>query len=226
MKVAYLNSFQGGDDGEGNIVIFYTLSNDKEIVIYHLNSQGRLEETWWDDEKKQVLVTWTSQKFECDRYGICGAFARCNSLNSPICICLRGFEPTSIHEWSGNNWTGGYARRTPLMCQKVNNKTTISTKEDGFLKLKMVKVPDFAEGIAVTPDICRRLCLENCSCVAYSHDTGIGCMYWTGNLFDIEQLESGGLDLYFRVAHTELGMLYVLFHKIFYTLFIYLILSL
>ncbi|KEH22705.1 S-locus lectin kinase family protein, putative [Medicago truncatula] len=25
-----------------------------------------------------------------------------------------------------------------------------------------------------------------------------------GNLFDIEQLESGGLDLYFRVAHTEL----------------------
>ncbi|RHN45895.1 putative non-specific serine/threonine protein kinase [Medicago truncatula] len=52
MKVAYLNSFQGGDDGEGKILIFYTLSNDKELMIYHLNSQGRLEETWWDDDKK------------------------------------------------------------------------------------------------------------------------------------------------------------------------------
>ncbi|RHN45894.1 putative non-specific serine/threonine protein kinase [Medicago truncatula] len=59
------------------------------------------------------------------------------------------------------------------MCQKVNNKTT-NTKEDGFLKLKMVKVPDFAEGVAVAPEICSSLCLHNCSCVAYCHDTEIG----------------------------------------------------
>jgi hypothetical protein len=89
----------------------------------------------------------------------------------------------------------------------------------------MVKVPDFAEGTAVTPDICRSLCLENCSCVAYSHDTRIGCMSWTKDLLDIQELQSGGLDLYFRVAHTELGMFLVLF-KAFKTLSINLILSL
>jgi hypothetical protein len=72
-----------------------------------------------------------------------------------------------------------------------------------FLKLQMVKVPDFAEGVAVTPDKCRNLCLHNCSCVAYAHDAGIGCMSWTRNLLDIQLLESGGLDLYVRVAHEE-----------------------
>ncbi|KAK2360570.1 G-type lectin S-receptor serine/threonine-protein kinase [Trifolium repens] len=68
----------------------------------------------------------------------------------------------------------------------------------------MVKVPDFAEGLAVTTDICRSLCLENCSCLAYSYDDDIGCMSWTGNLLDIQQLESEGLDLYVRVAYAEL----------------------
>ncbi|KAK2414153.1 G-type lectin S-receptor serine/threonine-protein kinase [Trifolium repens] len=203
MTVAYFFGFRGGDDGEGNTNIYYTIQNDEEYFIYHLNSQGKLEQTWWDDEKKEMQVTWTSRESECDVYGICGAFARCNSLTSPICSCLRGFEPRNILEWNLHNWTGGCVRRTALQCERVNNKTT-STKEDGYLKLQMVKVPDFAEGLAVTPDICRSLCLENCSCLAYSHDDGIGCMSWTGNLLDIQQLESGGLDLYVRVAYAEL----------------------
>jgi hypothetical protein len=97
-----------------------------------------------------------------------------------------------------------------LQCERVKNKNT-STKEDGYLKLQMVKVPDFAEGLAVTADICRSLCLENCSCLAYSHETVIGCMSWTANLLDIQQLEIGGLDLYVRVAYAELGMLLVFF---------------
>jgi hypothetical protein len=92
--------------------------------------------------------------------------------------------------------------------------------KDGFLKLQTVKVPDSAEGLAVTPDICRSLCLENCSCTAYSNGAGIGCMSWTGNLIDIEHLQTGGFDLYFRVAHAELGMLYVMYIKSFETLLI------
>jgi hypothetical protein len=33
----------------------------------------------------------------------------------------------------------------------------------------------------------------------------IGCMSWTGNLGDMQQLSNGGLILYIHVAHTELG---------------------
>lgn len=149
-----------------------------------------------------MQVTWTSRVSECDGYGICGVFASCSSLSSSICTCLKEFEPKTIQEWNNNNRTGGCVRRTPLQCERVNNKTT-STKEDGLLKLQMVKVPDFAGGVAVAPDICRSLCLQNGSCVAYSHDAGIACISWTRNLLDIQQLESGGLDLYGRVAHVE-----------------------
>ena len=214
MKFVYTNTFQGGDDGEGNTVLFYTRPNDKELYIYHLNSQGIFEETWWDDQKKEMKVTWKSQNAECDVYGLCGEFASCNSLSSPVCSCLKGFEPRNIREWKRNNWTGGCVRRRPLQCERISNKTT-SRKEDGFLKLQMVKVPDFAEGLAVTPDTCRILCLENCSCVAYSHHDVIGCMSWTGNLLDIQQFQSGGLDLYVRVSDVELGIL--LFVKAFET---------
>ncbi|KEH22732.1 G-type lectin S-receptor-like Serine/Threonine-kinase [Medicago truncatula] len=203
MKLSYRNTFQGGDDGEGNIVIFYTIPNDKELMIYHLNSEGILEEIWWDDQKKEMMVAWKSQYSECDVYGLCGAFTSCNSLSTPICSCLKGFDPVNIQEWNRNNWTGGCVRRKPLQCKRIGNKTT-GRKEDGFLKLQMVKVPDFAEGLEGTPDRCRILCLENCSCVAYSHDDGIGCMSWTGNLLDIQQFQSGGLDLYVRVSYLEL----------------------
>ncbi|RHN45909.1 putative protein kinase RLK-Pelle-DLSV family [Medicago truncatula] len=197
MKAAYLNSFQGEDDGEGNIVIFYTLANDREITIYHLNSQGIFEEIWWDDKNKEMKVTWKSQNTECDVYGLCGEFTSCNSLSSPVCSCLKGFEPRNTREWSRNNWTGGCVRRRPLQCERISNKTT------GFFKLQMVKVPDFAEGLAVAPDKCKILCLENCSCVAYSHHDVIGCMSWTRNLLDIQQFQSGGLDLYIRLSYVE-----------------------
>jgi len=206
MTTPYINGDRVGDDGEGNIYIYYIVPKDITLVVYNLNSQGQLIAKWWDYEKKDVQIIWSSQLSECDVYGICGAFSSCSSLKLPICSCLRGFEPRNKQEWHKHNWTGGCVRRTLLQCEMVNNKTT-STKEDGFLKLQMVKVPDFAQGSAVTPDICRSQCIENCSCVAYSHTTGIGCMSWTGNLIDIQQFQNGGLDLYVRVAYEELGML-------------------
>ncbi|KAI5430099.1 hypothetical protein KIW84_034611 [Lathyrus oleraceus] len=203
MTVGYFFGFQGGDDGEGNTNIYFTIPNDENFLIYRLSSQGKLEEMWWDDERKEMQVTWTSWDSECDVYGICGAFASCNSLSSPICSCLRGFEPRNIQEWNRHDWTGGCVRRTRLQCERVVNKTT-STKEDVFLKLQKVKVPDFAEGVAVTPEMCISICLSNCSCTAYSFADGIGCMSWTGNLHDIQQLQDGGLDLFVRAAYVEL----------------------
>jgi len=206
MTVAYFYGFKGGDDGDGNINIYYTVQNNEKFYIYRLNSQGILEETWWDDKKNEMKVTWKSKYAECDVYGLCGPFTSCNSLSSPICSCLRGFEPRNIQEWKKNNWIGGCVRRRPLQCETISNKSA-SRNEDGFLKLQMVKVPDLSEDFAVKPDICRILCLKNCSCAAYSHDAVIGCMSWTGNLLDINQLRSGGLELYVRVAYVELGML-------------------
>ncbi|XP_061371244.1 G-type lectin S-receptor-like serine/threonine-protein kinase At1g11330, partial [Gastrolobium bilobum] len=204
MGTSYLSGFQVQDDGNGTIDVSFTVYG-MELMMYTLNSQGQLVENHWYDE--QWLVTWTSRQSDCDVYGICGAFASCSSQGSPICSCLKGFEPRNKEDWNRQNWTSGCVKSTPLQCERTNNqnKSVDSNKVDGFLTLQMIKVPDFAQGSSVTQDACRSGCLENCSCIAYAYDNAIGCMSWNGDLIDIQQFPSGGTDLYIRVAYTELG---------------------
>ncbi|CAJ2632737.1 unnamed protein product [Trifolium pratense] len=63
--------FQSGNDGEGNINLYYTIPNGEAFVMYVLKSQGEIESTLWDDARKEVQVTWASRESECDIYGIC-----------------------------------------------------------------------------------------------------------------------------------------------------------
>lgn len=79
-------------------------------------------------------------------------------------------------------------------------------KEDGFFLVKSVKVPDNADWlIGLDKDECRNQCLKNCSCLAYVYVSGAGCMSWNRDLIDIEELPAGGVDLYLRLAYSELG---------------------
>jgi len=215
MASAYLNSFTVVD-GEG----YYNPQSVSEFGIYVLNSQGQVEEKYWNDEEKELEVSWTSKQSDCDVYGLCGSFAICDAHSqgtngSPVCSCLKGFEPNNKEEWDAQNWTSGCFRSTPLQCARAKDQnTSIDTNEDEFLELQMVKVPDFSEWSSAEPETCRNQCLENCSCVAYSHDDGIGCMSWNDNLLDIQQLSNRGLNLYVRVDSSELkhGMLRLLKH--------------
>ncbi|KAK1557699.1 hypothetical protein Q3G72_029964 [Acer saccharum] len=84
------------------------------------------------------------------------------------------------------------------------NQTGDKVENDGFLKLETMKFPVFAARSFVTIEKCRELCLNNCSCIAYAYDAGIGCMTWTGSLIDLQKFSIGGADLYIRLAHSEL----------------------
>ncbi|KAK0578700.1 hypothetical protein LWI29_014796 [Acer saccharum] len=123
---------------------------------------------------------------------------------NPICSCVRGFEPKNMEEWSRGNWTNGCIRKRLLLCDRTNQTGEVK-KEDGFLKLETMKLPYFAEQSSVTVAECREPCLNNCSCIAYAYDAGIGCMTWTGSLIDLNKFSSEGADLYIRLAHSELG---------------------
>jgi len=61
MTTSYFNGFQGGDDGERNINIYFMMPNNEVFLIYNLNSQGKLDEMWWNDEKKELEVKYTSR---------------------------------------------------------------------------------------------------------------------------------------------------------------------
>ncbi|KAL2495139.1 G-type lectin S-receptor-like serine/threonine-protein kinase [Forsythia ovata] len=69
-----------------------------------------------------------------------------------------------------------------------------------------MKVPDFPERGPSSPvEECRSLCSRNCSCIAYAHDTNLGCMFWSQDLIDIQQFSGVGEDLYIRLPSSELG---------------------
>ncbi|XP_075666911.1 G-type lectin S-receptor-like serine/threonine-protein kinase At1g11300 [Castanea sativa] len=199
MDSVYLNGFNFVDDQDGNFYLIFDYA-DKAMSYYALNSQGNLVLKDLYNGLKNVL--WLALQTMCDIYGKCGAFGTCNPNKSPICSCFQGFEPNNLKEWNRGNWTSGCVRRTPLQCERVNTGGG-EGKKDGFLNLKMTKVPDNAVWSSAFENKCREQCLENCSCIAYAYDTGIGCMSWTNKLIDTQQCSSSGVDLYIRVAYSE-----------------------
>ncbi|KEH22681.1 S-locus lectin kinase family protein [Medicago truncatula] len=207
MSALYLNGFHFQKDRTGGTLDLVFRADDYGLVMYVVNSTGQMNEKSWSIENEEWMDTWTNQRSDCDLYGFCGSFGICNSKGSPICRCLEGFEPRNNQEWNRQNWTNGCVRKTPLQCESANNqnKSANGNDADSFMKLTLVKVPDFAELLSVEQDECENQCLMNCSCTAYSYVADIGCMSWNRNLIDIQQFETGGTDLYIRVPSSDKG---------------------
>ncbi|KAK1556966.1 hypothetical protein Q3G72_015393 [Acer saccharum] len=181
--------------GQGGFGLVYKgeLQDGKEIAVKRLSKASG-----------QGIEEFKNEDTECDVYGWCGEFGSCNPEKKPICSCLRGFEPKTVQEWNRGNWTSGCVRKSPLQyCERINQTGEVK-KEDGFLKLETMKLPYFVERSSVSVVNCREYCLNNCSCIAYAYDDGIGCMTWTGSLIDLQKFSIGGADLYIRLAHSEL----------------------
>ncbi|CAI8612335.1 unnamed protein product [Vicia faba] len=208
METLYLNGFHFEKDRTTGTVDLSFRADDFGLLIYALNPQGQMHENSWSIEEEKWIDTWTSYRSDCDVYGFCGPFGICNSKGSQICSCLEGFEPRNNQEWNQKNWTNGCVRKKLLQCENAKNqsKSSHGNEADSFLKLSMVKVPDFAEFSSNERDECKNKCLMNCSCTAYSYVDDIGCMSWNGNLIDIQQFKTGGTDLYVRVPYVELNI--------------------
>ncbi|KAL3615015.1 hypothetical protein CASFOL_040676 [Castilleja foliolosa] len=197
MYSPYLDGIQvRNDSGE-----FYFMSPPVNFLMRdELNSTGSLVKSMWNEQNRVWDIIWVAPENECDIYGMCGPFGVCNALNSPICSCLRGFEPANRGEWERGNWTSGCTRRKAMNCDGENRNL-----DDGFLRMPFMKVPDFAQPLpARRGDECRTTCLGNCSCLAYAHDLNIGCMFWSETLIDIQQFDGIGPDFYIRLASSEL----------------------
>ncbi|KAL3834085.1 hypothetical protein ACJIZ3_008821 [Penstemon smallii] len=192
----------------------FSLSNDTTDTFYFtphettflmritLNTTGNLVQTMWNIQQRNWDITFVAVENECDFYQTCGPFGSCDIRDSPICSCIRGFEPVNREEWESGNWTSGCARRRQLQCTLTNNT---SENGDGFLRLPFTKVPDFAEQFpSREPNVCRTRCMSNCSCIAYAHDPYIGCMSWSEPLVDFQRFNGVGIDLFLRLEASEL----------------------
>lgn len=176
MNPVYLSGISLQPEGDGTFTMS-TPSYGKNFLGTVLTSDGKFSERYWNYSKEDWEAAWEVPNNDCDLYGKCGSFGSCNENSSPICSFLRGFEPKNANEWARENWTSGCIRRTLLQYDRKQNDKDAG-KNDGFLKLEMVKVPNFAEyqSSPKSEQECRDMCLNNYSCVAYSYYNGFGYM--------------------------------------------------
>ncbi|KAG9452824.1 hypothetical protein H6P81_005728 [Aristolochia fimbriata] len=208
MNSNYLNGFSVAEEA-GSINFIYAAFNDSvsNQTLFTLNSTGIVEQLEWDEKKKEWFTFWTVPSSQCDVYGKCGPSGVCDPSSSPPCSCLRGFQPRFREDWNRGNWFGGCVRSNPLSCATNGSASgTAKNKGDGFVKLEKMKPPDSIASLSLDgAEGCEGVCLKNCSCVAYAYDVGIGCMFWSGDLIDLQKFPVSGVDLYIRLPVSEIG---------------------
>ncbi|XP_055960391.1 uncharacterized protein LOC126665234 [Mercurialis annua] len=185
--------------------VFYSFHISAKSLFSRLTvtHSGQLQRYTWIPDRQDWNSFWYAPKDQCDNYKECGPFGVCDSNASPVCKCLRGFEPQNPQAWNLRDGSGGCVRKTDLEC--VNDK---------FLNLKNMKLPESSNS-RVDRDLsikdCELLCLKNCSCTAYGNSDirngGKGCVLWFDELWDMRQYSgsSSGQDLYVRLAASDIG---------------------
>ncbi|XP_074307617.1 G-type lectin S-receptor-like serine/threonine-protein kinase B120 [Silene latifolia] len=192
-------------DPAGNMYFSYSPSNINNIFKFIMTWDGYERSFIWDRGGKSWTLFQSEPYFECDMYNRCGVYGYCIEGTNSSCDCYDGFQPKNVDEWRKGNWSGGCVRKTQLRCEK-NNSSLID--KDGFLEVNSVKLPDFANLLNdenYDEKGCGNKCLENCSCMAYSFVSSIGCMTWSGDLFDVVHFPAGGNKLHIRVASSDIG---------------------
>ncbi|KAK9689904.1 hypothetical protein RND81_09G089700 [Saponaria officinalis] len=181
------------------VAIKFSPDDASMLFNFVINYDGFIVESYWDDGAKNWTAGWTAPTAKCEVYGTCGVFGICDHVRD-VCKCLPGFERKNVNEWKKGNFGSGCVRRKPLQCGNS------SREFDGFMRLHSVKVPDNIEKVsAFSEGGCRNLCVNNCSCLAYSYHLDIGCMIWSKDLIDTQQFSaSGDVDLFLRLASSEL----------------------
>ncbi|KAJ6885043.1 hypothetical protein NC652_031906 [Populus alba x Populus x berolinensis] len=179
-----------------DIYVTYSASENSAILRVTLVPDGRIELLLWQEINNDWLSMWQWPSTYCEFYAQCSPFSSCDPKGSQDhCKCLPGFQPKVQQEWDTRNWTGGTCvRQKALRCDK----------DDGFLELVNMKLPDhsYILGNMSTND-CESRCLRNCSCTAYAYlnasDGASGkCLNWYGDLMDLVQ-DFVGSDLYIRL---------------------------
>jgi len=180
--------------GEGSAYYSFT-ALDRSIQWRLVASSDGRAHRWHSNTSNEWVEYWHLPQDQCDAYAYCGPNAACYNSD---CHCLQEFVPKSESDWNQRTYAGGCVRDVVLPCS--------SPMGHGFAHLSHVKVPDTLNVTMVVGkgwDDCRKLCLGNCSCSAYTVFGDSDCVTWSGDLVDIVQLTEGINDLYTRISHGD-----------------------
>ncbi|KAK9116155.1 hypothetical protein Sjap_015102 [Stephania japonica] len=191
------------DDENGTYFKFGRGNNTSLITRLVMDSLGKLNQYLWLEGESQLYgeygvgrwsLIWQQPKPTCDVYALCGSFGACNSMENPNCNCLPGFQPNSLTDWRKQDWSSGCVRKTPLQCGS----------KDRFLLMENVTIPMYLISLVGLNVVgCELECLKKCSCSAYVYD-GRECTLFMGELLNIVQNGGGEIELFIRVAASEI----------------------
>ncbi|PON43759.1 S-receptor-like serine/threonine-protein kinase [Parasponia andersonii] len=179
---------------------YYTFENidNSSVTRFWVHPSGSLQQLKWNRGTGDwTPIVFTLRKDECDTYGRCGPNGFCDNNRSPVCYCPTGFVPKVPQDWAGLDSSGGCVLRAKLNC----------SAREGFQRFSGMKLPYSPDYLVnrsvVSKEDCELICRRNCSCVAYSVSRLTGCAVWFNDLFDIRVYNTGGQNLYLRMAASE-----------------------
>ena len=147
-------NFKASDWGTG-VKRRLTIGYDGNLRMYSLNvSTG----SW--------IVSWEAIAEMCNVHGICGQNGICEYSPSLRCSCPPGYEMTDPR-----NWDRG--------CRPQFKKTCSKTEQFDFIKVPQSDCYGFDltynQNISLAE--CKKACLQNCSCSAFTYKMGSGFCY-------------------------------------------------
>ncbi|XP_047090984.1 G-type lectin S-receptor-like serine/threonine-protein kinase At2g19130 [Lolium rigidum] len=162
---------------------------DPNMLTRHvIDISGQIKTFTWVKGSQDWVLMNAQPKAQCDVYAVCGPFTICTDNDFPHCICMVGFTITSPKNWELEDRADGCSRNTQLdNC--IRNASTKHTT-DKFYCEPCVRLPQNAREVEPTKSSgeCAQICLNNCSCTAYSFGDS-GCSMWHNELLNIRQLE-------------------------------------
>ncbi|XP_062201694.1 G-type lectin S-receptor-like serine/threonine-protein kinase At2g19130 isoform X1 [Phragmites australis] len=189
----------------------YALVDETTVVYHHLDVSGQIKTSIWLEGSQDWHLIYVQPRAQCDVYAACGPFTICNDDALAHCTCMKGFTIRSPEDWELDDRTGGCLRNTPLDCIE-NGSVTSST--DKFYSVPCVSLSQSSHKVEAAHSIgeCGQVCLDNCSCSAYSFSDGT-CSVWHEELLNIRQIQcsstanSNGETLYLRLAAKDVQSL-------------------
>ncbi|RCV19942.1 hypothetical protein SETIT_4G016500v2 [Setaria italica] len=177
-----------------------TLLDNNLIVQDLLDVSGQRTSRMWNSHD---WVTFGYEpKYQCDVYAVFGPFTICTGNANTLCECMKRFSVRSPEDWKVEERIGGCTRNTPLNCGSHNDKNSTGTT-DTFYSIPSIRLPHNSKRIpnASSWTECARVCLNNCSCTAYSYGKD-RCSIWHDELVNVAANGNGEI-LYLRLAAKE-----------------------
>ncbi|KAI3824732.1 hypothetical protein L1987_06203 [Smallanthus sonchifolius] len=101
------------------------------------------------------------------------AFGVCNPQRSS-CNCLIAFVPRSNNDWNLRSFSGGCVRTTEVNCGVIIEKPVFILS---YVKKSFLSAFPENQALQLNESACRRSCLDNCICNAYTFTSNV-CQHW------------------------------------------------